>query len=42
MSNEKIQAELAKYEASVEKAIARFPERKHIPEKRRLGALPVT
>ncbi len=34
MSNEKIQAELAKYEASVEKAIARFPERQHIPEKR--------
>ncbi len=34
MSNEKIQEGLAKYEASVEKAIARFPERKHLPEKR--------
>jgi methylmalonyl-CoA mutase N-terminal domain/subunit len=36
MSNEheKIQAELEKYEASVDKAIQRFPERKHIPEKR--------
>lgn len=34
MSNEKIQAELAKYEASVEKAIARFPERPHLPKQR--------
>ncbi|MDD6135375.1 MAG: methylmalonyl-CoA mutase family protein [Selenomonadaceae bacterium] len=34
MSNEKIQAELEKYEASVEKAIARFPEREHLSEKR--------
>ena len=34
MSNEKIQAELAKYEASVEKAISRFPERPHLPEQR--------
>ncbi|MBQ7496601.1 MAG: methylmalonyl-CoA mutase family protein [Selenomonas sp.] len=32
MSNEKIQEELAKYKASVEKAIARFPERDHLPE----------
>ena len=34
MSNEKIQAELAAYEASVQKAIARFPERPHLPEQR--------
>ena len=34
MSNEKIQAELAKYEASVEKAIACFPERPHLPKQR--------
>ena len=36
MSNEKekIQAELAKYNAGVEKAIARFPERPHLPEQR--------
>ena len=34
MSNEKIQEELAKYKASVEKAIARFPERDHLPEQR--------
>lgn len=34
MSNEKIQAELEKYEASVEKAIAKFPERPHLPAKR--------
>ena len=34
MSTEKIQAELAKYEASVEKAVARFPERPHLPEQR--------
>jgi len=36
MSNEheKIQTELAQYEASVEKAIARFPERANLPEKR--------
>jgi len=36
MSNEheKIQIELAQYEASVEKAIARFPERANLPEKR--------
>ena len=32
--HEKIQAELAKYQASVEKAIARFPERDHLPEQR--------
>ncbi len=34
MSNEKIQAELDKYQASVEKAIARFPERNNLPEQR--------
>src|SRR5574344_2061478 len=34
MSNEKIQAELDKYEANVAKALAKFPERKHIPEQR--------
>ena len=34
MSNEKIQAEKEKYEASVAKAIARFPERPHLPEQR--------
>ena len=34
MSNEKVQAELEKYEASVAKAIARFPERPNLPEKR--------
>lgn len=34
MSNEKLQAELAQYEASVEKTIAKFPERKHIPQQR--------
>lgn len=32
--HEKIQAELAKYQASVEKAVARFPERPHLPEQR--------
>ena len=32
--HEKIQAELDKYEESVTKAIARFPERDHLPEKR--------
>ena len=34
MSNEKIQAELDKYNASVEKAVAKFPERPHLPEQR--------
>ncbi len=34
MSNEKIQAELEKYEATVAKAIAKFPERPNLPEKR--------
>jgi methylmalonyl-CoA mutase N-terminal domain/subunit len=34
MSNEKIQEELKKYEESVQKAVARFPEREHLPEKR--------
>ena len=34
MSNEKIQAGLDKYNASVEKAISRFPERPHLPEQR--------
>lgn len=34
MSNEKIQAGLEKYNASVEKAISRFPERPHLPEQR--------
>jgi len=34
MSNEKIQAELEKYEANVAKALAKFPERKNIPEQR--------
>ena len=34
MSNEKIQAGLDKYNASVEKATAKFPERAHIPEQR--------
>ena len=34
MSNEKIQAELNTYEASAQKAIARFPERPHLPEQR--------
>ena len=32
MSNEKIKAELEKYEAAVAKAIAKTPERKYIPE----------
>ena len=32
MSNEKIQAELDKYNAAVEKATAKFPARPHIPE----------
>ena len=32
--NEKIQAELAEYNADVEKAIAKFPERPHLPEQR--------
>ena len=34
MSNEKIQAGLEKYNASVEKAIAKFPERANLPEQR--------
>ncbi len=34
MSNEKIQAGLDKYNASVEKAISRFPERANLPEQR--------
>ena len=34
MSNEKIQEGLAKYEASVEKAVAKFPERPYLPEQR--------
>ncbi len=34
MSNEELKAELSKYEASVEKAISKFPERKHLPEQR--------
>lgn len=34
MSNEKIQAGLEKYNASVEKTIARFPERGNLPEQR--------
>jgi len=34
MSNEKIQAELAKYQANVEKAIAKFPERANVPAQR--------
>ena len=32
--NEKIQAELAEYNADVEKAIAKFPESPHLPEQR--------
>ena len=34
MSNEKIQAELDKYEGVVAKAIAKFPERANLPEQR--------
>lgn len=34
MSNEKIQAGLEKYNASVEKATAKFPERPNLPEQR--------
>lgn len=34
MSNEKIQAELEKYEAAVAKTIAKRPERPHLPEQR--------
>ena len=34
MSNEKIQAGLEKYNASVEKTVARFPERGNLPEQR--------
>ena len=34
MSNEKIQAELDKYEGVVAKAIAKFPERTNLPEQR--------
>lgn len=34
MSNEKIQAELDKYQAKVDKAIAKFPERGHLPAQR--------
>ena len=34
MSNEKIKAELEKYEAAVAKAIEKAPERKHLPEQR--------
>ena len=34
MSNEKIQAELDKYESVVAKAIAKFPERANLPEQR--------
>ena len=34
MSNEKIEAGLGKYNASVEKAISKFPERGHLPEQR--------
>jgi methylmalonyl-CoA mutase N-terminal domain/subunit len=34
MSNEKIKAELEKYEAAVAKAIEKTPERKHLPEQR--------
>lgn len=33
MSNENIKAELEKYEAAREKAVAKFPERKNLPEK---------
>ena len=34
MSNEQLKAKLEEYTAKVEKAIAKFPERKHIPEQR--------
>ena len=34
MSNEKIQAELDKYEGVIAKAIAKFPERANLPEQR--------
>ncbi|BEU88635.1 methylmalonyl-CoA mutase family protein [Selenomonas sp. TAMA-11512] len=34
MSNEKIREELAKYDAVVEKATAKFPERPHLPKQR--------
>ena len=34
MSNEKIQAGLEKYNASVEKTVAKFPERGNLPEQR--------
>ena len=34
MSNEKIKAELEKYEAAVAKAVAKNPERAHLPEQR--------
>lgn len=34
MSNENLKAKLAEYDAKVQKATARFPERKHIPEQR--------
>jgi methylmalonyl-CoA mutase N-terminal domain/subunit len=34
MSNEELKAELAQYEASVEKAISKFPERANVPAKR--------
>ena len=34
MSNEKIQAGLDKYNASVEKATSKFPERPNLPEQR--------
>ncbi len=34
MSTEKIQAELDKYQAKVDKAIAKFPERGHLPAQR--------
>ena len=34
MSNDKVKADLAAYEAKVEKAIAKFPERANIPKQR--------
>lgn len=34
MSNETLKSKLAEYDAKVEKATAKFPERKHIPEQR--------
>ena len=42
MSNEKIQAGLEKYNASVEKTVAKFPERGNLPEQRLYTPLDVT